>query len=112
MFTKTIASAIIASVLASGLPAPSYAFEGGGGGGGETPTFMTMTNPDGSSVTITKTRKGRKIVKRDRDGNREVRRVPKKGRSWAHNHTTGTTSISVRPGLRIVISPFGIGLSF
>lgn len=109
MFTKTIASAIIASALAAGLSTPSHAF---GGGGGENPTFMTLTNPDGSSVTVTRTTKGRKIVKKDRNGNREVRRLPRRGTSWARNETTGVTSVGVRPGLRIVISPFGIGLGF
>jgi hypothetical protein len=113
MFTKKIVSTVIVSALTGGISAPSHAFEGGGGGGGgEVPTFMTMTNPDGSSVTVTRTRKGRKIVKNDRNGNREVRRVPRKGGSWAHNHTTGTTSIGVQPGVRIVIDPLGIGLSF
>ena len=108
MFTKTIASAIIASVLTAGLSTPSYA----DGGGGENPTFMTLTNPDGSSVTVTRTTKGRKIVKKDRKGNREVRRLPRRGTSWARNETTGFSSHGIRPGLRIVISPFGIGLSF
>lgn len=110
MFSKLIASAIAATLLTAGMSAPAHAFEGGGGSG-DGPAFITMTNPDGSSVTVRGTKAGREITRRNRD-RAEVRRVPKKGRSWAHNHTTGVTSVGVRPGVRIVISPFGIGLSF
>lgn len=152
MFTKTIASAIIASVLGAGVPATAHAF---GGGGGEGPSFMSTTFPDGSRASVRGDANGRTVIKRKKDrvsirrinrrdenvpsiimhnpdgtttevrgtrngrrittrgnGKVEARELPKRGTSWAHNHTTGVTSVGVAPGVHIVIGPLGIGLGF
>ncbi|MEM7301286.1 MAG: hypothetical protein AAF468_09400 [Pseudomonadota bacterium] len=73
--------------------------------------FIRMRNPDGSVTEVRSRRDGsRRISRRTRNGVR-VRNVNRRTRSWAHNHSTGVTSVGVRPGLRVVISPFGISIS-
>jgi Ni/Co efflux regulator RcnB len=131
MFKHIVKTAIVAAFIAIGSLASAQA-----GDDGSSDTFATMFNKDGSSVTSRRTRRGRTVTRRNKHGkvvkvrkyrkNSRVRRGPginrpprgprgnprPRGRSWAHNHTTGVTSVGVRPGLRVVIGGGGISLSF
>lgn len=130
MFTKALATALITAVLATGASHSAYA--GGGGEGGfknqergprlsqreVNRTQLTRNRPsisyrtrDGRTVEYTKNTRGERIrIERGRGGTR-IERLRNRSRSWAHNHTTGVTSVGLRPGLRLVIGPFGIGIS-
>ena len=121
MFRAIIATAIIASALSTTSINTAAASDGGGGGD---PTFITMTNPNGSTVT---SRYGRKKSRITTTSNRHGKKVKvvrhkkkfrnragqRRSRPWAHNHTTGVTSVGIRPGIRVVIGRgLGIQLSF
>ena len=70
-----------------------------------------ITNPDGSTIETRYTRSGRRIIIRRNRNGVIVRNVPNRSRPYAINHTDGIASIGIRPGLRLVISPFGISIS-
>ena len=132
MFKRIVKSAIVVAIISIGSLTAANA--DGGGDGGD--AYATMFNKDRSSVTSRRTRHGRTVTKRNRNGkvvsvrkyrkkakarrgpgvNRPPRRPRanprRRGRSWAHNHTTGVTSVGVRPGLRVVIGGGSIRLSF
>ena len=124
MLRTILATAILTTTLASTY-APAIAGEGGegGNGGAMDNTYITMKNPDGTTVTgrYGKTRKTRITRKRNKQG-RVVkvtkrhkkfrdRNGRKRSRPYAINHTTGVASIGVRPGLRVVIGR-GLGIQF
>ncbi len=108
MFRKIITTALVSTVLATGFATTASAMGGDG-----PPPFITMHNPDGSSVTVRGHRDGSRTVKTRRPGKKvKVRRVPRRGTSWAHNHTTGVTSIGVAPGVHVIVGPFGVSFGF
>ncbi len=128
MIKKIIAASIISTFMTSGLA--TVALAGGEGGASDERPFITMKNPDGSTIT-SRGRGAHKITRRNKRGKViKVRRRPKKGRSWAYNHTRRVGSVEVVPGryqrrvvrgrmrnthvggVRLVISPFGFGFSF
>lgn len=132
MFKKIIAAAIMSAALAVTVQTSAQAGGGGGEGGRSNDgPYATLHNPDGSTVTSRGLRNGdRRVTTRNARGNVvKQRRIKKRSRSWAYNHTTGVGSIELVPakrvrvmrggravnrtvpGVRIVISPFGIGIS-
>ena len=131
MFKKIIAATIMSAALAVTVQTSVQASEGGGGEHGANSPYATLHNPDGSTVTSRGLRNGdRKVVKRNANGKIvKQRRIKKRSRSWAYNHTTGVGSVELVPakrvrvmrggkmvnrtvpGIRVVITPFGIGIS-
>ena len=110
MFAKTIITAAAASILISAA-APALAE------GGYTPDrpYITMHEPDHSSRTATKDRKGQRvIIQRNKKGKVvKVKKLPRRGMSWARNETTGVTSVGIAPKLHVIfgVGPFGIAFS-
>ena len=110
MFAKTIITAAAASILISAA-APALAE------GGYTPDrpYITMHEPDHSSRTVTNNRKGQRvIIQRNNKGKVvKVKKLPRRGMSWARNETTGVTSVGIAPKLHVIfgVGPFGFAFS-
>lgn len=106
MFRKIITTALVSTVLATGVVPAAFAM------GGEGAPFVTMHNPDGSSVTVRGNRDGSRTVTERKGKKVKVRKVRRHSTPWARNETTGVTSIGIAPRVHVIVGPFGIGFSF
>lgn len=116
MFNKLIKTAIATTALVTIMAVPAMA-EGGGNANDSQNIFARSVHADGTVITrrgrnIT-TRKGKSVrVHRAHKGGRGRGRGRRKNASWAHNHTTGVTSLGIAPGVHAVFGPFGFSFSF
>lgn len=106
MFKKSILALTAAAIMASALPATSYARDGGGGrepyaiAKHPDKTVTSRRNKDGSRTVTTRFKNGKVVKKKIRKPKKKVRKVRRKSRPWASSTDTrtGRTILSVGNG--------------